>query len=443
MAISAPRRPTLDGHQRADPYPLTPLVLVPALPFEPVLPPVVAFTVASTDPVLLRSQVWEVMDHEEGGVWFHLYSALSSASSWEEVTEDHPSMSRALAPLHDYLDALDAMIMSNGAKDKDGYLLELARLSGVKARVVNLGAITGGYVSPLFGGATAFVAPSHFVASNPALSRHAAGLDVRVCHPVMDASRILVAVRSCPSTESQASAASGLGVSNLSFGGIVGGRAHTSAIFTMVSRLSTCKTPGIFVRAMSVLRRRGMSQAQGRLIGTGPLLQPMEELASHLDAGVSFSGFMAMDDVPCEVMRATALVVPSFSLETFGMVAPEAMILGIPVITFGFGGTGELVRHMENGLVVDDTTPRGLANAMELLVRDKRLRDRLGTQARLDATRAMFLSDMVQCHLEALPRGEASAGARHDAYPADTATRASPNYDRHATTREVQGAWPV
>ena len=84
------------------------------------------------------------------------------------------------------------------------------------------------------------------------------------------------------------------------------------------------------------------------------------------------------------------------------MVGPEAMLLGVPLVTFGFGGTGELVRHMENGMVVAEPTPRALADALEVLANDSGFRDRLGAQARLDATRALSLPEMVACHADEL-----------------------------------------
>lgn len=136
------------------------------------------------------------------------------------------------------------------------------------------------------------------------------------------------------------------------------------------------------------------------MVGKGPLRGHMEGLARDLNASVRFAGFLSIDAVPCEVQQATALVVPSISLETFGMVGPEAMILGVPLVTFGYGGTGELVRHMENGILVAEPTPRALADALELLASDTALRDRLGAQARLDALEALSLEDMVACHAE-------------------------------------------
>lgn len=312
-----------------------------------------------------------------------LYSALVHAVDWIEVVSEHPDIARALDGLYRHLSTFDVFVMSNGAKEADAYLLHVARLAGVNNRVVNLGALAGGYMSALYAGATALVGPSHYVAYNQVVSQNARGLPVKVCYPVMDAARVLEAARSC----------------------FPAGRGDHMDLrptkFLMVGRMATTKAPGLFVRTMAILDRRVVrwgGRTEGVVVGGGPLLPHMKTLARSLNATVIFKGNLPVDAVPCEVQEAHALVVPSTAPDTFGMVGPEAMLLGVPVVTFGFGGTGELVRHMENGILVMDPTPRALANALELLLTDTALRDRLGAQAQSDARRALSLPDMVACH---------------------------------------------
>lgn len=347
-----------------------------------------------------------------------LYSSVADAVTWEDVISGHPDVAQELENLYRHLIDFDVLVMSNGGKDDDAYLLQVARLAGVSTRVVNLGATVGGYLSPLFTGATKLIGPSHFVAHNPAVSRNAAGLSVKVCHPVMDAARVFKSARSCrlaglqmsenPPEVVSPSIGTARTVTGDSQGDGVGGddgvdRDGSPATFIMVGRMAPEKSPGMFVRAMAVLQRRwsaGERRTEGIVVGDGPLREHMEGLARHLNAGVRFTGFLSVDDVPCEVQGATALVLPSLCPETFGMVGPEAMLLGVPVVTFGFGGSGELVRHMENGILVSQPTPKALADAMELLAGDSAMRDRLGGQARRDALRALSLQEMVACHAD-------------------------------------------
>lgn len=337
-----------------------------------------------------RLQAWDLA-HEQGvNIGAFLFAVLADAATWNAVVSEHPYVARAFSDLYDHLAKFDVVVMSNGVKDVDACLLHVARLAGVSIRVVNLGAVAGGYTPPLFSGATTIVAPSHYVAQNPMVSRNSRGLPVKVCHPVMDAARILKAARSClPESRN-----------NTGYGELRPTR------FVMVGRVSTEKTPGLFVRALAVLQRRlegaGTSERklEGVMVGDGPLLEHMTALAQDLHAHIRFTGVLPVDEVPCEVGQATALVLPSTCREAFGMVGPEAMLLGVPMITFGFGGSGELVHHMENGLLVAEPTPRALADALEMLARSPLLRSRLGNQARLDALQALSLPEMVACHAD-------------------------------------------
>lgn len=80
-----------------------------------------------------------------------MYSILANAANWEkEFVSAHPDMATELADLHAHLANFDTLVFSNGGKDNNAFILETARLAGVKTRMVNLGPLTGGYVSPLF-----------------------------------------------------------------------------------------------------------------------------------------------------------------------------------------------------------------------------------------------------------------------------------------------------
>jgi glycosyltransferase involved in cell wall biosynthesis len=68
--------------------------------------------------------------------------------------------------------------------------------------------------------------------------------------------------------------------------------------------------------------------------------------------------------------------------EAFGRVTVEAMKLGLPVIGADRGGTPELVRDRETGLLYPHGDPSALAERIDRLYRDRELRERLGSDAR-------------------------------------------------------------
>jgi glycosyltransferase involved in cell wall biosynthesis len=74
-------------------------------------------------------------------------------------------------------------------------------------------------------------------------------------------------------------------------------------------------------------------------------------------------------------------VVPSIE-EPLGLVAIESMAVGTPVVATNVGGLPEIVRHEENGLLVQPRNPSELAAAIIRLAHDPGLRMRLGENGR-------------------------------------------------------------
>jgi glycosyltransferase involved in cell wall biosynthesis len=74
-------------------------------------------------------------------------------------------------------------------------------------------------------------------------------------------------------------------------------------------------------------------------------------------------------------------LVPSLTPETFGLVALEAMSSGRPVIAADSGGLGEVVIHGESGLITPPGDVEALAAAMQSLIADPSLRERMGAAA--------------------------------------------------------------
>ena len=98
--------------------------------------------------------------------------------------------------------------------------------------------------------------------------------------------------------------------------------------------------------------------------------------------------------------RALFGVVPSIAAETFGNVITEAMSRGRAVIASRLGGIVDIVLPEETGLLVPPGDVQALAAAMQRLLDDPALCDRLGGAARESAHR--FDPDEVLSRLEEL-----------------------------------------
>jgi glycosyltransferase involved in cell wall biosynthesis len=79
--------------------------------------------------------------------------------------------------------------------------------------------------------------------------------------------------------------------------------------------------------------------------------------------------------------RTTVLAFPS-EVDTFGYAAIEAMACGVPVVTTRCGGLPEVVVDEVTGLLVDVGDDLALRHALERILGDPALRQRMGAAAR-------------------------------------------------------------
>ena len=113
--------------------------------------------------------------------------------------------------------------------------------------------------------------------------------------------------------------------------------------------------------------------AELRLVGMAPI---------RAQDRVTFTGPLGREAVASEMQRAAALVLPSVSDESFGMVLVEAMACGIPVIASDIGGIPTVVDHGKNGLLVPPRDARALADAIQRVLDNPAFAQRLGAEGR-------------------------------------------------------------
>lgn len=91
---------------------------------------------------------------------------------------------------------------------------------------------------------------------------------------------------------------------------------------------------------------------------------------------------------------ASVVVYPSIFPEPFGIVVIEAMARGRPVVISRSGGMPEIVRHQEDGWVVEPNDADALADALLRLLQDRVLAESLGEKARR-RVRAQFTAEQM------------------------------------------------
>jgi glycosyltransferase involved in cell wall biosynthesis len=119
-----------------------------------------------------------------------------------------------------------------------------------------------------------------------------------------------------------------------------------------------------------------------KVAGDGPVLAAM---MSQAPANVEFMGRLGYEDLLTFYEKARMLVVPSVWFEPFGMVAADAMALGLPVIASRIGGLPDVVEDGVTGLLFEPGNAHDLAEKIAHLWDDRALAAQLGRSGRTKA----------------------------------------------------------
>ena len=135
------------------------------------------------------------------------------------------------------------------------------------------------------------------------------------------------------------------------------------------------------------------------IVGDGPLRASLEAQARQLRIEMRVEGWLDRDRVWAWMQHAALLAFPSYGPESLSRVLIEAAALGAPIAAMNTGGTPDIIRHRETGLLSDDAD--GFARDLRTLVDDPDLRRRLGAAARADV-HTRFAATGVVARVEAV-----------------------------------------
>lgn len=117
-----------------------------------------------------------------------------------------------------------------------------------------------------------------------------------------------------------------------------------------------------------------------KLIGDGPLLPALKDLARNLNIYEKVIFFGKSTDVSSALKDVSVFVLPSHS-EGISNALLEAMAMGIPVVATNVGGNPDVVVNGETGLLVEAKNPETLAQGMTDIVSDSNRRREMGHKA--------------------------------------------------------------
>ena len=126
-----------------------------------------------------------------------------------------------------------------------------------------------------------------------------------------------------------------------------------------------------------------------RLIVVGPI-NKMRLHYKFLSKGyllkdIVFVGYASNDDLPRYYHTADVFCAPATGGESFGIVLLEGMAASKPIVATNISGYASVISREVDGLLVNPKDVKTLAGALDLLINDKELRDKLGAQGRKKA----------------------------------------------------------
>lgn len=159
-------------------------------------------------------------------------------------------------------------------------------------------------------------------------------------------------------------------------------RKETTIITT--SRLVPKNGIADLIDATKILIDRG-HKIKTLILGAGPLEKNLKFKIKNLSADrqdlklqnkILLLGHVAQEKIPEYLMSADIFVRPSLS-EGLGTSFLEAMAAGLPVVATPVGGILDFVKHEETGLFAESNNPQSVAEQIELLIKDEKLKNHI------------------------------------------------------------------
>jgi glycosyltransferase involved in cell wall biosynthesis len=155
-----------------------------------------------------------------------------------------------------------------------------------------------------------------------------------------------------------------------------------SPVFLYVGRIEERKGLHLLLQSCNILCKEGYKFSL-LIIGRGPQRQELEDYChrQNLDDCVQWLGWVDYHQLGTYFRQVDVLVFPSLE-DIWGMVAPEAMAFGKPVICSKWAGSSELITHGKSGFICDPHAPAEMAAMMRRLIEEPELISTMGTAAR-------------------------------------------------------------
>lgn len=150
-----------------------------------------------------------------------------------------------------------------------------------------------------------------------------------------------------------------------------------------VGRLTKEKGVEYILKAMPAIIKK-ILKTHLNIVGDGPEKENLKKLSKQLklEKHVTFFGQIPNKEIGKYYKESTIAIVPSIWPEPFGLIGPEAMSVGRPVIASNVGGTPEWLEDGKTGYLVEPRNPKQIAEKVIKLLSNRKLMEKMGRNAR-------------------------------------------------------------
>lgn len=160
-------------------------------------------------------------------------------------------------------------------------------------------------------------------------------------------------------------------------------KSNETPVVLFSSRMLVTKGLMEFMEATRLLKQKGINARfalAGRTDPGNPASIPEEQIEAWKNSGL-LEWWGWRDDMPSTLAQADIFCLPSYR-EGVPNALLEASACGLPIVTTDVPGCRDVVTHGLNGLLVPVRNAPVLAEALETLLLDARLRDKMGVAGR-------------------------------------------------------------
>ena len=170
---------------------------------------------------------------------------------------------------------------------------------------------------------------------------------------------------------------------------------HETFNVIWIGRFAEIKNPRLALEVLSILQNNSDLSFHLTMVGDGKLLGDCKIFAQNKNLKVDFTGWKA--DVSQELSQADLLLFTSEN-EGFGMVAVEAALAGVLVLSTNSGGITDFIKHKVTGIIVDQNPNEFAKAVMDICAANKEFSE-IVTNARALAISDFSAEVYVEKHL--------------------------------------------